>query len=150
VVLLPKEIDGIAELEAKLTFENLQRWMSMVRKAEVKVYLPRFKTTSQFQMANTLMEMGMKLAFDANAADFSGMTGGRDLFISAVIHKAFVDVNEEGTEAAAATGVIMAPTAALEPEEPPVFRADHPFVFMIRDNLNDAIMFLARITNPLE
>ena len=79
-------------------------------------------------------------------------TGGRDLFISEVIHKAFVDVNEEGTEAAAATGIVMMPTAAPieEPKEPPVFRADHPFVFMIRDNRNSAIMFLGRITNPLE
>ena len=103
-------------------------------------------------MADTLKAMGMELAFNGNAADFSGMTGGRDLFISAVIHKAFVDVNEEGTEAAAATGIIMEPTSAPfeEPKEPPVFRADHPFVFMIRDNRNGAIMFLGRLTNPLE
>jgi serpin B len=153
VVLLPKEIDGLANLEAKLTFQNLQQWMTSVRhEDEVKVYLPKFKTTSQFQMSDTLKAMGMELAFNGNAADFSEMTGGRDLFISEVIHKAFVDVNEEGTEAAAATGVVMAPTAApiQEPKEPPVFRADHPFVFMIRDNRNSAIMFLGRITNPLE
>ena len=153
IVLLPKEIDGLAALEAKLTFQNLQRWLESVKhEDEVKVYLPRFKTTSHFQMADTLKAMGMELAFDANAADFSGMTSGRDLFISAVIHKAFVDVNEEGTEAAAATGIVMEPTAApiQEPKEPPVFRADHPFVFMIRDNRNGAIMFLGRITNPLE
>lgn len=153
VVLLPKAIDGLADLEAKLTFQNLQRWMTSVKhEDEVKVYLPKFKMTSQFQMADTLKAMGMELAFDANAADFSGMTGGRDLFISAVIHKAFVDVNEEGTEAAAATGVVMMPTAAPieEPKEPPVFRADHPLVFMIRDNRNGAFMFLGRITNPLK
>lgn len=153
VILLPKQIDGLADLEYKLTFQDLHRWMTSVKhEDEVKVYLPRFKTTSQFQMADTLKAMGMELAFDGNAADFSGMTGGRDLFISAVLHKAFVDVNEEGTEAAAATGIVMAPTAApiLEPKEPPVFRADHPFVFMIRDNRNGAIMFLGRITNPLE
>ena len=93
----------------------------------------------------------MNTAFDANTADFSGMTGGRDLFISAVIHKAFVDVNEEGTEAAAATGIIMAPTSlALDPEPPPEFRADHPFVFMIRNNRNSSIMFMGRIRNPME
>jgi serpin B len=153
VVLLPKEIDGLAKLEAKLSFENLNRWLESLRhEDEVKVYLPKFKTTSQFEMAETLKAMGMKSAFDADAADFSGMTGGRDLFISQVIHKAFVDVNEEGTEAAAATGVVMAPTAARirEPKEPPVFRADHPFVFMIKDNRNGAILFLGRIVNPLE
>lgn len=155
VVLLPKEFDGLADLEAKLTFQNLQQWMNSVKhEDEVKVYLPKFKTTSQFQMADTLKAMGMELAFNDSAANFSGMTGGRDLFISAVIHKAFVDVNEEGTEAAAATGVVISkmPTAAPieEPKEPPVFRADHPFVFMIRDNRNGTIMFLGRITNPLE
>ena len=153
VVLLPKEIDGLANLESKLTFQNLQQWTASVKhEDEVKVYLPRFKTTSQFEMSSTLKTMGMETAFDANTADFSGMTGGKDLFISAVIHKAFVDVNEEGTEAAAATGVIMAPTAApiQEPTEPPIFRADHPFVFMIRDNRHGGILFLGRIANPLE
>ena len=153
VVLLPKDVNGLADLETKLMFQNFQQWMTKVtHEDEVKVYLPKFKTTSQFQMADTLKVMGMALAFDANAADFSGMTGGRDLFISEVIHKAFVDVNEEGTEAAAATGVVMAPTSAPieEPKEPPVFRADHPFVFMIRDNRHGGILFLGRITNPLE
>jgi serpin B len=113
-------------------------------------YLPKFKTTSQFEMSRTLKAMGMKSAF-TGAADFSGMTGDRDLFISAVIHKAFVDVNEEGTEAAAATGVIMARSAApIKKKKPPEFRADHPFVFLIRDNRNGGIMFLGRITNPLK
>ena len=153
VVLLPEKIDGLADLEAKLTLQTLQRWLKSVRhEDEVKVYLPKFKTTSDFQMADTLKAMGMESAFDVDRADFSGMTSGRDLYISAVIHKAFVDVNEEGTEAAAATGIAMMPTSALveEPKEPPVFRADHPFVFMIRDNRNESILFLGRITNPLK
>lgn len=151
VILLPKEIDGLADLEANLTFQYLQRWSDSVKpENEVKVYLPKFKTTSQFEMSRTLKAMGMKSAF-TGAADFSGMTGDRDLFISAVIHKALVDVNEEGTEAAAATGVIMARSAApIKKKKPPVFRADHPFVFMVRDNRNGAIMFLGRVTNPLE
>ena len=149
VILLPTEIDGLADLEAKLTLQDLRRWMASAEYVEeVEVYLPKFKATSQFQMADTLKAMGMESAFDANAADFSGMTGGRDLFLSAVIHKAFVDVNEEGTEAAAATGMVAC-TSALIPREPPVFRADHPFVFMIRDNRNGGILFLGRITNPL-
>ncbi|MDG1894358.1 MAG: serpin family protein [Fuerstiella sp.] len=153
VVLLPKQIDGLSGLESRLTVQNLQRWMASVTyEDEVKVYLPKFRATSQFKMADPLKALGMESAFDPNAADFSGMTGGRDLFISEVIHKAFVDVNEEGTEAAAATGIIMQPTSAPfeEAKEPPVFRADHPFVFMIRDNRNGAIMFLGRITTPLE
>ncbi|MDG2127826.1 MAG: serpin family protein [Fuerstiella sp.] len=153
VVLLPREIDGLLDLESRLTLQNLQRWMASVKyEDKVKVYLPKFKTTSQFQMADTLKSMGMELAFDGERADFSGMTGGRNLFLSVVIHKAFVDVNEEGTEAAAATGIVMKPpSAAIQaPKEPSVFRADHPFVFMIRDHRNGAIMFLGRITDPLE
>jgi len=153
VALLPQKIDGLADLESKLTYGNLQRWLESIKhENEVKVYLPKFKTTSRFRLADTLKALGMGLAFNANEADFSGMTGDKDLFISEVIHQAFVDVNEEGTEAAAATGVIMAPTAAplQEPKEPPVFRADHPFTFMIRDNHSGTIVFLGRVTNPLK
>jgi serpin B len=153
VALLPKEKNGLSDLESKLTYQNWKQWTSSIpREIDVQVYLPRFKTTSQFEMNQTLAAMGMASAFDPNTADFSGMTGGRDLFISKVVHKAFVDVNEEGTEAAAATGIVMMPTSALieEPKEPPVFRADHPFLFMIRDNRNDAILFTGRIVNPLK
>ena len=151
LVLLPNKNDGLANLEANLTYRNLQQWTGSLRQREVKVTLPKFKTTSRFEMNNTLKEMGMTSAFDANQADFSGMTGGRDLFISAVVHKAFVDVNEEGTEAAAATGVMIELiSAAPDPPEPPVFRADHPFMFMIRDNRNGSIMFMGRIRNPLK
>jgi len=90
--------------------------------------------------------MGMADAFDPAKADFSGMTGTKDLFISAVVHKAFVDVNEEGTEAAAATAVVARMTAVAEP--PPEFRADHPFLFLIRDTKTGAILFLGRILDP--
>ena len=151
IVLLPEEPAGLADLEDRLTLANLQQWTaSLKHEDEVHVYLPRFKTTSQFEMSSTLEAMGIKSAFDADTADFSGMTGGRDLFISAVIHKAFVDVNEEGTEAAAATGVLMKTRSApiRKPKQAPVFRADHPFVLMIRDNRNRAILFLGRIMNP--
>ena len=150
VVLLPKAIDGLADLEANLTYKKLQQWTGSLRPREVKVTLPKFKTSSQFKMNDTLKEMGMTSAFDANQADFSGMTGGRDLFISAVVHEAFVDVNEEGTEAAAATGVMMEPTSGRIPSPPSVFRADHPFVFVIRDNRNKSMLFMGRIQNPME
>ncbi|HJN09530.1 MAG TPA: serpin family protein [Pirellulaceae bacterium] len=148
VVLLPEKIDGLPDLEANLTTENLQKWIRKLKSEKVKVYLPKFKTTSQFKMSSTLKSMGMVSAFDPSLADFSGMTGGKDLFISAVIHKAFVDVNEEGTEAAAATAVVTGRPAPIT--EPPVFRADHPFLFMIRDDRNGAILFVGRITNPLD
>ncbi|TWT84920.1 Serpin (serine protease inhibitor) [Planctomycetes bacterium CA13] len=152
VVLLPKAVDGLADLETNLSFPNLKRWMASVRhEDEVRVFMPKFNTSSEFEMSRTLETMGMKSAFDANTADFSGMTGDKDLFISAVIHKAFVDVNEQGTEAAAATdNMAFGGGVETEPKQAPIFRADHPFVFMIRDNRTQAIMFLGRITNPLE
>jgi serpin B len=145
VVLLPRKTDGIRELEKQLNADNLATWLGNIRKREVLVYFPRFKLTSEFGLADVLKEMGMPDAFSGNA-DFSGMTGNRDLFISAVIHKAYVDVNEEGTEAAAATGVMMKATSVEAP--PPVFRADHPFIFLIRDNHTGSILFMGRTVNP--
>lgn len=147
VVLLPKNKDGLAQLEKKLTSENLQTWLTGLRKQEVRVFLPRFKLTSQFQLRSVLESMGMTLAF-SNQADFSGISSEEELAISAVIHKAFVDVNEQGTEAAAATGIVFAPTAAPIRQEPVVFRADHPFVFLIQDNRTGGVLFLGRLMNP--
>jgi serpin B len=149
VVLLPNKVDGLGELEEKLTAASLQNLRAGASSREVIVFLPKFRTTAEFQLGGILKSMGMASAFDPSTADFSGMTGKKELFISAVLHKAFVDVNEEGTEAAAATGVVMRPMAMRRPPEPPpVFRADHPFVFLIRDNRNGAILFLGRVTDP--
>jgi serpin B len=145
VILLPKKLDGVKDLEKELTSENLAGWLAKIHKCEVQVFFPRFKMTSEFSLAETLSTMGMPDAFSGKA-DFSGMTGNRDLFISAVVHKAYVDVNEEGTEAAAATGVTMKLTSIGAP--PAVFRADHPFIFLIRDNQTDSILFLGRLANP--
>lgn len=148
LILLPKKIDGLTDLEKGLTSENLQKWTAGLKSRPVKVHLPRFKMTSEFSLGDLLESMGMPLAF-SDKADFSRMSTQEQLFISAVIHKAFVDVNEEGTEAAAATAVVMHPTAAFpSPEEPVEFRADHPFVFLIRDNRTQSILFLGRMLNP--
>jgi serpin B len=147
MVLLPKQADSLAALEGKLTAANLARWLGRLRPQEVQVALPRFKMTRQFSLKDTLQALGMRRAFIAGGADFNGMSGtnGRRLFISAVVHKAFVDVNEEGTEAAAATGVAIATFSA---RLTPVFRGDHPFVFLIRDNRSGSVLFLGRLTNP--
>jgi len=147
IILLPKQIDGLAPLEQKLTFDNLKTWLGQLHKREVVVSIPKFKITSQFSLASVLKSMGMTDAFSARKADFSGMTGNRDLCISAVIHKAYVDVNEEGTEAAAATAVTMKLTS-VGPSHTPVFLADHPFLFLIRDNQSGSILFIGRVTNP--
>jgi serpin B len=150
IVLLPEKKDGLAKLEERLTFANWQQWTQNLSSQDVIVFLPRFKTTTQFEMNPLLQSLGITSAFNPQMADFSGMTGGRDFYVSAVLHKAYVDVNEEGTEAAAATGIIMRATAVRvpRPEEPPVFRADHPFVFAIRDNRNGAVLFIGRLADP--
>ena len=147
IVLLPKELDGLGALEKSLTLDNLSEWFGKVQKREVVVSIPKFKLTSQFSLAAVLKAMGMTDAFSGNA-DFSGMNGRRDLAISAVIHKAYVDVNEEGTEAAAATAVTMRLTSMAPGPRPPVFRADHPFLFLIRDNQSGSLLFIGRVMNP--
>jgi serpin B len=146
VVLLPKEAAGISDLEKALTSENVPKWLGGLRQQEVIVAVPKFKMTHRFNMGAVLQGMGMTDAF-TRQADFSGMTGRRDLFISAVVHQAYVDVNEEGTEAAAATGVTMKVTS-IAPGKVPVFRADHPFLFLIRDTRSGSILFLGRMMNP--
>jgi len=146
IVLLPKEKDGLPQLEKQLTAANLRMWTSGPRKQKVKVFLPRFKMTSQFSLSKTLAAMGMRDAFNPDKADFSGMDGRLNwLYIGAVLHKAFVDVNEEGTEAAAATAVVMKIRMALDQ---PTFRADHPFIFLIRENTTGSILFLGRVMDP--
>ena len=133
IVFLPKDPGGLPGLEQSLTDSSLQQWLrQLVSVSKVIVTIPKFKVTQQFELGSTLGAMGMPQAFTSNA-DFSGMTGHRDFAISEVVHKAYIDVNEEGTEAAAATAVTMRAMAMRAPEAPPpVFRADHPFVFMIR------------------
>jgi serpin B len=146
IILLPRENLDLAEFEKKLTAKNLAKWSAGFVKRQVRVSIPKFKQLSQFSLAGILRSMGMTEAFSTDA-NFSGMNGRRDLFISAVIHKAFVDVNEEGTEAAAATAVTMRVTA-VQPKSIPVFRADRPFLLIIRDNQSGNILFLGRVMHP--
>lgn len=145
IILLPRKVDGLSSLEEKLVLEKFLGWLSELGKRKVIVSMPKFRMTSQFSLADVLRSMGMTDAF-SEKANFSGMNGKRDIFISAVVHKAYVDVYEEGTEAAAATGVVMV-TSAM-PGQIPVFRADHPFLFLIRDNKSGSILFIGRAMNP--
>jgi len=149
IVLLPKQKDGLTALEQQFTDAAASSWIARLEPAEkVIVTLPSFTMTQQFELSGTLAAMGMPQAF-SGAADFSGMTGERGFTISAAIHKAFIDVNERGTEAAAATSTIMTATAMRAPEPPPiVFRADHPFLFLIRDTRTGEILFMGRLEDP--
>ncbi|MBN1659474.1 MAG: serpin family protein [Anaerolineae bacterium] len=145
VVLLPGEIDGLADVEARLTQENLERWTRDLWAVEVQAWLPRFEITCPIELSEALHSMGMVDAFDAD--DFAGMVGADSLHIQAVLHKAFVAVNEEGTEAAAATAVVMG--LRCVPPPPPLFRADHPFLFLIREKRTGSILFLGRVIKPV-
>ena len=147
VIYLPKEINGLAELEEKMTYDNLQKSLSLLdaSKKEVEVVLPKFKLTQQFDLNDILSKMGVQEMFIPGKADLSGITAA-PLFVSKVVHKAFVDVNEEGTEAAAATAIGVAFMCMPLPK--PMFKADHPFLFLIRHNDSGAILFLGRLMKP--
>lgn len=142
VVLLPMKRNGLREAESQLTPTELQQGLDRLAETEIGVHLPRFKFTSRFDLGHSLSEMGMPIAF-TDAADFSGITPGRGLHIKDVIHGGSVEVDEVGTVAAAATHVVMEKIA-----QPPEFRADQPFLFLIRDMKAGNILFLGRVTDP--
>ncbi len=149
LILLPKNND-LQGLENSLSTKNLSKWRKSLKEKRVKIFIPKFKFNTKYFMAKDLKEMGMPTAFSASA-DFSGMTGEKDLLIDQVIHQAFVEVNEEGTEAAAATAVGMEPMSiGLRSKTPkiPIFRADHPFMFLIQHNATGNILFMGRVINP--
>lgn len=148
LILLPKG-DDFRSLEDSLTAEKIAAWRKNLKSEKIdELYLPKFKFETKYFMADTLKELGMSSAFDPDNADFSGMTGKKDLYISSVIHQAFVEVNEEGTEAAAATGVIMDLTAMPVQEDRIIFDADHPFIFVIQQKSTGNILFLGRVSDP--
>ncbi|NWX91955.1 ILEUB inhibitor, partial [Nothoprocta ornata] len=153
IILLPNNIEddstGLQELEKQLTFEKLQEWTHPhhLRSTDVNVHLPKFKLEESYDLKLHLCAMGLLDVFDSGKADLSGISEARDLFLSQIIHKAFVEVNEEGTEAAAATAgfVVYAACSYLVTED---FNADHPFIFFIRHNPTQSILFLGRYTSP--
>jgi serpin B len=149
VALLPRKTDGCGTLEGQLSPALLSHCLKEMKSQRVELFLPRFKMESDFKLGDTLSKMGMSEAFGPQA-DFSGMDGTRNLYISAVFHKAWLDVNEEGTEAAAATAVTMdfKGMPSKPPPPSPVFRADHPFIFCIRDTRSDSLLFLGRLAAP--
>ena len=156
LILLPKE-DDISSIEADLNIKNLLKYKKLLKPEKVELSLPRFKFETKYFMAKDLVRMGITDAFTlgidfGGKADFSGMTGDRLLNISEVIHQAFVEVNEEGTEAAAATAVVMK-VGCAGPMPPPVikvFKANHPFIFIIQQQNTGNILFIGRVNNPTE
>ncbi|XDV48165.1 hypothetical protein PO909_017630 [Leuciscus waleckii] len=151
LILLPNAMEddntGLRKLESALSFENFMEWTrpDMMDLLEVEVSLPRFKMEETYNMNSLLISLGMVDAFDSQKADFSGMSPGNDLVLSKVVHKSFVEVNEEGTEAAAATGAVMMMRCLMRPER---FCADHPFLFFIRHNPSRSVLFYGRVCSP--
>ena len=145
-ILLPKANDGLAELERSIQPDVLSAWFGALTSRKVEAAIPKFRAESAFSLRDMLSRLGMADAF-GRAADFSGIDGRRDLYLGVVVHKAFVDVSEEGTEAAAATGATVH-FMAMRRQEPTVFRADHPFVFFIRDTASGVILFEGRLQQP--
>ncbi len=145
-ILLPEAIDGLTWLEGQLSADHLTAWQEQLVRQKIKIQVPQFKLTSSFRLDQSLRAMGMEDAFDASAADFAGMDGKPNwLFIGAAVHKAFVEVNETGTEAAAATGLVMGLTSV---PQHPIFRANHPFVFLIQEIESGNLLFLGRLVDP--
>jgi len=141
LVLLPNE--NVNSID--LTVEKLQEWKSQMTEEKLDaIYLPKFTFETKYFMIPTLSEMGMPTAFTGNA-DFSGMDGTRNLMITEVIHQAFVQVDEKGTEAAAATAVVMGESAAMPRN---IFRADHPFIFIIQEKETENILFMGKVVDP--
>lgn len=151
VILLPKDIEdestGLKKIEKQITLEKLREWTKRenLEFIDVHVKLPRFKIEESYTLNSNLGRLGVQDLFSSSKADLSGMSGSRDLFISKIVHKSFVEVNEEGTEAAAATGGI-ATFCMLLPEEE--FTVDHPFIFFIRHNPTSNVLFLGRVCSP--
>jgi serine protease inhibitor len=160
VVIVPRSADGLPALEKNVTSASLQAWVGKLEQRPVHVFLPKFKLETKYALENALQAMGMVRAFKdpglSDGAQFDGMCASADpakkLYISKVLHKAFVEVNEKGTEAAAATAVMMPKKDSAPREVPffPTFKADRPFVFLIRHVRTGSILFLGRMTNPAE
>ncbi|XP_037066923.1 serpin B10 isoform X2 [Peromyscus leucopus] len=147
LLLLPEDVNGLEQLERAITYEKLNEWTSadMMDTFEVQLYLPKFKLEESYDLKSALSSMGMTDAFNQSKADFSNMSSERNLFLSNVFHKTFVEINEEGTEAAAGTGSEVGfriKTPSIE------FNADHPFLFFIRHNKTNSILFYGRFCSP--
>jgi serpin B len=147
LVLLPAKRGGLAELEKNLTPVAIAAWVSGMKSQEVEVSLPRFKMECAYDLKPPLQKLGMPDAFD-EAADFSGIASLERLKIDAIVHKTYIDVDEQGTEAAAITGVTVGAMAVRVPQQVAVFRADHPFVYLIRNRTTGTILFMGRVTLP--
>ncbi|XP_007463766.1 PREDICTED: serpin B3 [Lipotes vexillifer] len=147
LLLLPNEVDGLQKLEDQLTAEKLIEWTSPqnMNQSAMELHLPRFKVDETYDLKPMLRALGMVDAFSEGKADFSGMSREQDLVVSKALHKSFVDVNEEGTEAAVSTGIEISIRLTLQADS---FHCDHPFLFLIKHNKTNSLLFYGRVSSP--
>jgi serpin B len=148
-VVLPAARDGIAEVEKRYAAHGVQPWLDQLKSVEVQLWLPRFKAQWGGELTGPLRALGIRQAF-TNQADFTGIARTQDLRIAAVEHRAAVEVDEIGTKAVAATGIGIPAKAEPRREEKVKFRADHPFLYLIRDTRSGTVLFVGRLENPLQ
>ena len=146
-VLLPNDKKGLSAIEKTIDMKLIDSAISKIEKKEVRVSFPKFKINLSYELSKLMESLGMVDAF-SKRADFSKMTGTKELYISAIIHKTFIEVDEKGTEAAAATAVVMRMKSA-PPKPSPEFKADHPFFYFIRENSTGTILFTGRMNDPV-
>jgi serpin B len=146
MIILPRSVDGWKMISRVLDHDRLSKLESRFVAREVSISLPRFSTECKFNLRKELSAMGMDHLFGLKA-DLSGMTGEKNLFVDEVIHQAFIEVSESGTEAAAATAAVISLKSSLG-SGPVQFRADHPFLYLIRDNQTGCLLFVGRLVNP--
>ena len=153
VIILPNKKDGLLKLEEQLRSADLFEIVNQIRienKKRVSLSLPKFKIDSTHDLKDPLIKIGIQHMFIPKDADFSGMSGTKELYVSDMIQKAFIEVNEEGSEASAATAAVMGVRSGRPTVTKPLqFTCDHPFLFMIKDHLTGLILFSGKITNPI-
>jgi serpin B len=147
VIALPKDATHLDQIEENLSLSQWKNWIEQMRIKQVELSMPKFKIQTRMDLNDTMKALGMKLAFTPNA-NFSGITGNSDLYINKAVHQTFINVDEKGTEAAAATAISMNLTSAPDPEPPYVFKADHPFIYVIMDRSTGTILFMGRLSKP--
>jgi serpin B len=152
IIILPDNRNNMPAIEAGLTTLKLDAWLASIQYVPVILSMPKFQASDEFQLKNILMSLGINTAFNQKEADFTGIASdpNRPIYLDAVVQKSYINVDEKGTEAAAATAALMGVSAGIEaPPPPPVeFIADHPFIYLIRANQNGAILFMGRVDDP--
>ena len=144
-IILPNKVDGLQQVESKISESHIFSLSSMESKEKVELFMSRFSLKESYDLKGTLNKLGIVDAFSATEADLSGIDGEKELYVSKILHKAFIEVNEEGTEAAAATAVAMKTTSISIPN---FFRVDRPFLFVIKDGITGCVLFMGKVVQP--